>query len=327
MKDDARAAMPPPEAWVSGLVSVIIPTRNRPQLLARALSHVKAQTHPSLEVIIVDDGSSDECRLKSLALMQDANPPVRVLYIPDDTGAGAGPARARNRAMAQAQGEFIAFCDDDDEWLAATHLSDALDAFRRQPDLDLYFSNQIALRDGQLEYDVWMPLLHHKLGDQRLAGKQPIPISKAEALCAPGDFAHMNSCVIRRSLLKRTGPFWSDVRYVEDLDMFLRWADAARAIAYNPRPNTRHHIPNRDLKASASTRLPITSKYATINLVAWHLLRTCATREAQGYARRLGMNACMNLSALHRREGKLIQATAWAGRALVWRCHLKSGRR
>ncbi len=322
MKEDVRAAQVATEAWVPGMVSVVMPTRNRPQLLARALARVMAQDHPSIEVIIVDDGSSDECRVSNVSLRRQAAPGVRVLYVPDGSGAGMGPSQARNVAISQARGEFIAFCDDDDEWDSTRHLSAALAAFEQHPALDLYFCNQIATRNGEVEYDVWMPLMHHTVGAQRLSGGSPIRISKAEALCAPGDFAHLNTCVVRRSLLWRTGHFWADVRYVEDLDMFLRWVDAARDIVYNPHTATRHHIPNRALKASASTRLSLARKHATINQVARHLLRTCSTPEAVSYTKRLGLNACKNLVALHRQERHFGLAAIWAARALAWRCRL-----
>jgi glycosyltransferase involved in cell wall biosynthesis len=301
---------------------VVIPTRNRPELLARALARVLAQRHALIEVIVVDDGSTPANHQHNLALQRDAAPRVRILHLPDATGTGAGPSQARNTAMAHAQGEFIAFCDDDDEWIDEDHLSVAVDAFRRHPNLDLYFCNQIAKRDGQVEFDVWLPLLHHALGQRRLATGQAIVLSRAEALGAPGDFAHMNTCVIRRELLTRTGDFWAETRYVEDLDMFVRWADQARELAYNPHVATQHHIPNRKLRASASTRLSMARKHATIHMVAGHLLRTCGSAEAASYARVLGRNACNNLSVLHRKERRTFRAFCWASLALAWRCRM-----
>lgn len=92
------------------LVSVIIPTTRRPKPLLRALASVLNQTHDELEVIIVVDGPNPET-LAALRGIRD--PRVRVLQNHDSLGPGV----ARNLGAEQARGEWIAFLDDDDEWL------------------------------------------------------------------------------------------------------------------------------------------------------------------------------------------------------------------
>ncbi len=91
------------------LVSVIIPTYNRVHTLPAAVDSVLRQTYDNLEVILVDDGSTDgtESYIKGLA-------DNRVRYI-KNTG-NHGPAAARNLGVMQAQGEYVAFQDSDDEW-------------------------------------------------------------------------------------------------------------------------------------------------------------------------------------------------------------------
>jgi glycosyltransferase involved in cell wall biosynthesis len=92
------------------LVSVIIPTTRRPKLLLRALASVLDQTHRELEVIIVVDGPNPE----TLAELDGiGDPRVRVLQNRESLGPGV----ARNLGAEQARGEWIAFLDDDDEWL------------------------------------------------------------------------------------------------------------------------------------------------------------------------------------------------------------------
>jgi glycosyltransferase involved in cell wall biosynthesis len=92
------------------LVSVIIPTTRRPKLLLRALASVLDQTHGELEVIVVVDGPNPETLA---ALGGIADPRVRVLQNRESLGPGV----ARNLGAEQARGEWIAFLDDDDEWL------------------------------------------------------------------------------------------------------------------------------------------------------------------------------------------------------------------
>jgi glycosyltransferase involved in cell wall biosynthesis len=92
------------------LVSVIIPTIRRPQLLLRAIRSVLAQTLRDFEVIVVVDGPDAETA-HALALETDAR--ISVIQHPRSLGAG----RSRNAGVAQASGRFVAFLDDDDEWL------------------------------------------------------------------------------------------------------------------------------------------------------------------------------------------------------------------
>lgn len=92
------------------LVTVVIPTHNRPDLIGQALHSVLAQTHSALDVIVVMDGP-DPATARALRDCPDGR--VRVLQTPSPAGAGA----ARNFGAERARGEWIAFLDDDDEWL------------------------------------------------------------------------------------------------------------------------------------------------------------------------------------------------------------------
>jgi hypothetical protein len=91
-------------------VSVIIPTRNRPHLVVRAVRSALGQTLAPCEVIVVIDGP-DPATAEALEGIADSR--VRVLPLTMN----GGPGRARNKGIAASQGEWIAFLDDDDEWL------------------------------------------------------------------------------------------------------------------------------------------------------------------------------------------------------------------
>lgn len=91
-------------------VSVVLPTQNRAEMLKRAVESVLAQTYQDLELVIVDDGSTDDTD-EVIASFQD--PRIRVLRHQKARGASA----ARNTGIAHSNGELIAFLDDDDEWL------------------------------------------------------------------------------------------------------------------------------------------------------------------------------------------------------------------
>lgn len=91
-------------------VSVIIPTHNRAGLLPRAVESVLAQTHDDYELIIVDDCSSDDTQ-RVIAEFADS----RIRHFRHEVNRGV--SAARNTGIANARGEYIAFLDDDDEWL------------------------------------------------------------------------------------------------------------------------------------------------------------------------------------------------------------------
>jgi glycosyltransferase involved in cell wall biosynthesis len=91
-------------------VSVVIPTYNRAETLTRAVDSALAQTVDDVEVLVVDDGSTDETR----ALIEGGEDP-RVRYLAHDTNRGV--SAARNTGVEAARGEYVAFLDSDDEWL------------------------------------------------------------------------------------------------------------------------------------------------------------------------------------------------------------------
>jgi glycosyltransferase involved in cell wall biosynthesis len=92
------------------VVSVVIPTYNRPQFVRGAVRSVLAQTFLDFELIVIDNGSVDDT---SNVIRSFDDPRVRCVRI--EINNGVSPAR--NRGIELARGEFIAFLDDDDEWL------------------------------------------------------------------------------------------------------------------------------------------------------------------------------------------------------------------
>ena len=95
-------------------VSVVIATHNRHDGCARAVTSVLAQQPPAREVIVCDDGSRDETRARFTAWAQEE---PRLIYMRRPESAG-GPGPARNMGVKAAHGRWVAFLDDDDEWLA-----------------------------------------------------------------------------------------------------------------------------------------------------------------------------------------------------------------
>ena len=92
------------------LVSAVVTTHNRPQLLSRALDSVAMQTYGNLELVVIDDGSDQEVDL----IIEKYKEVLPVQFIRNDIPKGA--CRARNQGIEAANGVFVAGLDDDDAW-------------------------------------------------------------------------------------------------------------------------------------------------------------------------------------------------------------------
>jgi len=114
------------EEYEPGFVSVIIPTYNRVHLVSQAVQSVLDQTYQDLEIIVVDDGSTDNTE-EVVRSFKDS----RICYIRHKENRGG--SAARNTGIKAARGEFIAFLDSDDEWLPSK-LSKQMTIFQAAPE-------------------------------------------------------------------------------------------------------------------------------------------------------------------------------------------------
>ena len=178
-------------------VSVIIPTCNRAARLERALRSVLAQRHPPLEVIVVDDGSTDPTR----AVVMEAGAAVRYHYQEN-----RGVSAARNAGIRLASGQWLAFLDSDDEWLP-DKLGKQLAAAWQHPDCPLIHTDEIWIRHGRR---VNPRQRHRKHGGHIFHHCLP--------LCAISP----SSAMIRRELFTTVGLFDETLPACEDYDMWLR---------------------------------------------------------------------------------------------------------
>lgn len=126
-------------------VSVVIPTYNRANVLPRAIDSVLEQTHDDFEVIVVDDGSTDNTEEIVKTYADD-----RVRYIPFDSNKGANAAR--NEGIRQANGEYISFLDSDDEF-TETHIEKVLSVLvEADPAVKGVYTAQITVQDDKTQY-------------------------------------------------------------------------------------------------------------------------------------------------------------------------------
>jgi hypothetical protein len=188
-------------------VSVVLPTYNRAYVLRRAIDSVLAQQGAEIELIVVDDASTDDTRA---LLATIADPRLRIVHAPRNGGA----ARARNLGVAAARGEWLAFQDSDDEWLPGKLASQL--AAARGGDFGLVLGGY-EVDDGAARARV-RPAAALAGGDAQLDALDGWPIITPVWL-------------VKRALLQSLGGFPTDFVVFEDWDLVFRLLDATRATA------------------------------------------------------------------------------------------------
>ncbi|MEL6930143.1 MAG: DUF1919 domain-containing protein [Cyanobacteria bacterium J06600_6] len=181
------------------LVSVIIPVYNGAEFLAQAVAHVLKQDYHPLEIVIVDDGSTDDT---AKIARQLAN---KVRYFYQDN---QGPAAARNFGIGQAKGNIIAFLDVDDLW-SDNKLQLQLDCLKQHPEVDII--------QGMIIKQLIMP---DKFKQDNF---QVAKISQ------PYHYILLGSCIYRKSLFTSVGLFDETMYLGDDVDWFVRaWEHRVR---------------------------------------------------------------------------------------------------
>lgn len=187
------------------LVSVVIPTHNRAHEVTRAAQSVLAQDLPALEVLVVDDASSDDTP-EVLDRLSARDPRVRVIR----SEKSVGPGGARNLGLDAANGDLVAFCDDDDTWLPSAG-----------PTLVRFLDEN---RDfGAVS--TWHMVLNAATG-QASVYRGPLFYDSRQLLWQ--NFVGIPFGMIRRSAMTSEVRFDPDLPPTEDWDMWLRCAQQRR---------------------------------------------------------------------------------------------------
>lgn len=169
-------------------VTVIIPAFNRERLIDAAISNVLAQQYPDLELIVVDDGSTDATSARARS-----HPEVRLFQHPN-----SGPAQSRNRGIVNARGEYMAFLDSDDLWPVGM-LRELVNTLDKNPEVDVVMG--------------WAQLARFteesKTGDFYGNPRE-------------GFDSYITGTVFRRQAFEKVGLFDADLTFGEDVDWFTR---------------------------------------------------------------------------------------------------------
>lgn len=185
-------------------VSVLIPNYNRARMLKDAVRSVLAQTYQDFEILVVDDGSTEDIPA-ALAGFGD-----RVRYVHQQN---AGPAKARNLGLTYITGQYVAFLDNDDLWLPRK-LERQVEVLQRQPDVGMVSCQAFVMDDST-----------------RVLSRPPQGVGRQRPLVPLAELAERNviggggsSEMVRAEAIREIGGFDTGIRFVEDWDCWLRIA-------------------------------------------------------------------------------------------------------
>lgn len=187
------------------LVSVIIPVYNSEKYIADAIESVLCQTYKNFEILVVDDGSTDDTEKIVLYFKKLYNEKIRYFYQKN-----GGPAKARNLGIKNASGEHIAFLDSDDIWLPEK-LAVQVAYYEENPYYGMVYSNLALIKNGnifqatsQLKEKGW--ILYKLVKDK---------------------FIYTSTIIIKKNVLRAVGDYHEDYYMAtgEDTDLYLRIAN------------------------------------------------------------------------------------------------------
>ncbi len=220
----------------SDLISVILPTYNRANYIRPAAESVLGQTYTALELIIIDDGSTDDTE----KVLEDIRRDTRVRYIRQNN---TGAAKARNHGLKLASGEYIAFIDSDDIW-QKEKLGAQVCVMKALPQIGLVCSNFSARKNNiEIEkfhiksyFDVFNTY-NLELGDifsdrlridervRALDGTGEVFWGCVYETMLFGNLILTSTCLCRANIFNEVGVFNTSYPTLEDYDLFLRITD------------------------------------------------------------------------------------------------------
>jgi glycosyltransferase involved in cell wall biosynthesis len=241
---------------VSPLVTVVISTRNREDLLPRAVESVAAQTLTDFECVIVDDGSSVRAREANERTVSAVGARFRLHCVLPPDSPGTGPGSTRNRGLRDGRGRYLTFLDDDDWWIARDHLEVAVDVLERFK-ADYFFSNRQGLRGGKILIPDWYTCCPGLTTGSKLRAAPAVFEVSTGQLCTLMKHTYINpgNLVTRLDLALATGGFVERMFYGEDYEFGLRLADVASRILYRPDVTTAARLPEGDSVSLAQSSL------------------------------------------------------------------------
>jgi hypothetical protein len=243
------------EGVVTELVSIIVPVHERPQLVREAVESAVAQTYRPIEIIVVDDGSSDETPAVCESMRRAHPELIRTIQRPNG---GSGAARESGRRVAR--GEFIQYLDSDDR-LYPRKLERLVEVLRSRPECDIAYC---AGREAWLD----------EPRPRRRSSRCSTPVDTIFPTLLEGRIWPTLAPLYRREIVERIGP-WTDLRQEEDLEYDARAGALGARLAWcdDELWEVRHHSGIRAGGGSQTSAERMRSRVEAHTLIYGHARR------------------------------------------------------
>lgn len=285
----------------SPAVSVVMPTYNRAHLLPPVVESILSQDFQDLELIIVDDGSTDSTA-EIVREMQARDPRVRYLSLPQNRGLGF----ARDAGLRYAPGKYIALADSDDLWVPG-RLREQVEVLEKYPEIDILFG------------DFWN--INHVRGTRHRAfenspGLREVvlrPLGEDLFLVESGlevgilksNFVGTPTMVLRRKVFDRVGGFVPHLKTPVDLEFCWRAAVMGAQYAFLDRPLIERHVYGDSLTAQWDR--PHLDRLDAVEIM-YQTCRRLGRRDLLPHVRATEVRTCCNLLRIYGERGQRIRA-------------------
>ncbi len=280
------------------LVSVIIPTYNRAALVVQAVQSALNQTYTNMEIIVVNDGSTDN----TPEILKEYEGKIKYVY-----QERSERSKARNEGFRHSTGSYIAFLDSDDLWLP-TKIEKQVEVLNKKADVGLvyvgvqFIDTKGNLYDGDLSWErPTRPVLYEDLMTRNIVA------------------GTTSSAMIRRACLEKVGLFDESMNTCEDLDLFRRIARYYEFCKIDlPLVKFRIHGGNTQHNAGAMAK-------------GWEITTRKISREIphefEYYRNEAIIKNLSRIASLYRQEGRLYSFFAFCAKSIFDRPNwiLKSG--
>lgn len=297
--------------------SIILATRDRPQMFMTALHSIADQTFESKEVIVVVDGSSDE-NMAQYQRIEQQRPDVTFHYL-THRDKGHGQSYSVNYGSSKSNGQYLCFLDDDDEWTDLAYLQTLHDSITacKEP-VDVHYSNQKAMfANGKPQTElVWLEDRIPKVKDFPAVAEGAYRVDRSFLLGSAG-FGHLNCSAFSRQFFDSINGMDESIRYENDRDLFIRSIDEARVILFSTRYMSLHHIPDNSRKDNMSTMASNIEKKLYQMRVYDKGIALGNSKEVVTFCRRAKTYEQKRLANILEENGNLRSAAQYAREALL----------
>lgn len=211
-------------------VSVITPTFNRADFIGETVESILAQTFGDFELLIVDDGSTDNTREILSPYLSDKR--LRYFYQENQ-----GQSVARNRGLTESRGQFLCFIDSDNVWLP-NKLESQLNFLREHPEVDIVYGDIITIDETSKEIG--------RENMRRISGHIAGDLLR-------DNFVSINTSMVRRQCYTELGGFNEKDRLAEDYDLWLRYSTRFK-FHYMPEYFAKYRVMDDQISSDKSAR-------------------------------------------------------------------------